>query len=180
LAKLKALIKNEPYLKDVVNNARTTLPYLCAENNYVDAMKLFIDAKIDCTKILANGLTIFHQAIVKGSLETLKLLLHHKPSAVNLQSHVGDTLLHYACSLKKYEIMDFLLQLVGIDVNIRNKMSQTSLQYSCQIGYIKVVSKLLDHPSIDLSIKDSQGRLADYLIQSKQIKDMITAKRLKK
>ena len=83
LEKFKAVIRNDPYLKDLVNKDRYTLPFVCAQKNYSDAMQMFIDEKINCNEVIKYT-TIFHEAAKYNSLETLKLMLRHKPDAVNL------------------------------------------------------------------------------------------------
>ena len=56
LAKLKALFRNESYLKDLVNKDGYTLPFICAEKNYSDAIQMFIDENIDCNEVIKLSL----------------------------------------------------------------------------------------------------------------------------
>ena len=178
LPKLKALIRNEPYLKDLVNKDGYTLPFICAEKNYSNAIQIFIDENIDCKEVI-KFTTIFHEAARNNSLETLKLLLRNQPDAlINLQdNYYKDTMLHLACDRKKIEVIEFLLGHDRIDVNIKNKHENTPLHLGCFSSSTKVVAMLLEHQSIDISVKNSQKKLADELTTDENIKRMIQKKR---
>ena len=179
LAKLKALIRNEPYLKGLVNKDGYTLPFICAWKDYSDAMQMFIDENIDCNEVV-KGTTIFHEAASFNSLETLKLLLRHKPDALNLQTKPKDTILHWACSNKNIEIIGFLLGCDGIDVNIKNQFGYTPLHIGCLRNSTKIVAMLLGHQSIDICIKSNEKKLPEELTSDVNIKRMIRMKRSQK
>jgi len=179
LAKLKALVRNEPYLKDLVNEAGYTLPLLCAEKNYVDAMEMFIGENIDCMEVTMDN-TIFHQAAAYGSLETLKLLLDHMPDALNLKNNNMNTCLHLGCACNRIEIVQFLLEHDKIQVNAQNKHGDTPLHRSCWFKYIKIISVLLKNQSINVSIRNKGGKLPDEFNIDVNIKRMIKKKRSQK
>ena len=180
LAKLKALFRNESYLKDLVNKDGYTLPFICAQKNYSDAMQMFIDENIDCNEFV-HGITIFHKAARCNSLETLKLLLRNKPDALNLQNNQKDTMLHWACDRKHIEVIKFMLGQDGVDVNIKNKKhGHTPLHLGCLRNSIKTVAMLLGHQSIDISIRNNEKKLPEELTSDVNIKRMIQKKRSQK
>jgi len=158
LAKLKALVRNEPYLKDWVNEDGYTLPFICAAKDYVDAMELFIGENIDCMAVI-NSSTMFHLAAEKGSLKTLQLLLHHNSDGLNRINYYGDTCLHLSCFFGFIEVAEFLVGYDGIDVNIQNVISgDTPLHRSCYKNSIELVSMLLRNNKIDVNIRNKLGK----------------------
>ncbi|KAL2830500.1 ankyrin repeat-containing domain protein [Aspergillus cavernicola] len=87
-----------------------------------------------------GGLSILHEAILRGSVAAVTSLVSWPSSALSERNFLGQTPLHLAVS--ELEILKVLLQ-AGHDVDAVDKEGRTPLMYAAAMGHTKVVQLLI-------------------------------------
>lgn len=100
---------------------------LAVEHNHPIAVYTLLRGGADPLRYNQHGMNAIHQAADHGDPETLVILLHHVPEAINTVSRSGSTPLHYAAARDHVLCVQLLLG-CGCDMSIVNKLKQTALE----------------------------------------------------
>jgi len=99
------------------------------------------------------------RAIVRDSIECVRLLLDAPGVLINFQSHAGSTPLHYCMTryspVSPMEILKLVCEHPGINFNLPDENSQTPLWRGCQVKHLKRVEMLMalaPAGALDLSV----------------------------
>jgi ankyrin repeat protein len=109
--------------------------------------------------------TLLHHAVIRGKLETAKLLFNYG-AVINARDDNGNTPLHLAVDSSNEACLAWLLGLQSIDVEARNKSGQTSLLYATNIGNLSAVRLLLENHT-NVTAVTEEGYTALHLAYSR-------------
>ena len=179
LAKVKALLKEDPDLVSTKDSNGETPLHTAAVSGHKDVVELLLakaevkniyDAAAigDLEKVKAflkmhpdlvfsrenNGNSALHEAADGGNKEVAELLLANK-AEVNAKGSHGDTPLHLAAKMRDKEMTRFLLA-NGADVNAKDDQGATPLYYAA-FGGRKDVAELLLANKAQVNARDNKG-----------------------
>jgi ankyrin repeat protein len=119
------------------------------ENNDINKVEEFLNNGVNIDIKDVNGYTPLHNAIIKGNIEIVKLLLD-KGAHINARdNHFNETPLFIAAKTGKQKIVELLLE-KGADVTISDKNNYTPLYIAAKNGYTEIVQLLLDNKNIEI------------------------------
>ncbi|CAI7989108.1 E3 ubiquitin-protein ligase MIB2 [Geodia barretti] len=116
-----------------------------------DILKKFPE-KVD---MMYKGKTLLHKAAAEGSINAVRVLLHHKAD-VAARDIDGKTPLHTATHVNRYQIAKVLLD-EGSDVNARSSVQHTPVHIATIWGYSRLLSLYLSHPKCQVDPLNELG-----------------------
>lgn len=127
------------------------LDYLLREksSDVSDTNMRMLDARM-------NTLATFAASI--GRLNTLKVILKHRPLDINGSGPCGNTPLHCAIIFDHFEIARLLLESPLLQVNTQNTVGQTALFIAVAHGCLWAVDMLFCHEDIDPNLRNNSNR----------------------
>lgn len=148
-----------------------TLPIhsLFQRKNLSEAVKLFIEAKIDLSQLDDDGRDAFHIASIYNSSETLKDLAASDPNAVNSRDVFGNTpLVLNLLNEPKLETIQTLISLHA-DVNLPDGNKVRPLQIALQINEIDIACYLMMHKANMEGAHDSEIQINREILITKAL-----------
>jgi ankyrin repeat protein len=123
-------------------------------------------------KLIGDGYTILHLAVIGGNLPVLRLLLEKAPlellsiqdkegkTAFELKNIAGQTILHVAVMARDSDAIKSILNTdISNLIEAKENQGQTSLDYAVLVGDLDVLKLIFDKSQPDLLCnKDSNGR----------------------
>jgi ankyrin repeat protein len=143
LAKVKALLKENPKLVLSKDKEGWTPLHVAAENGCKDVVELLLASKADVNAIGKFGLAPLHLAARKGSKDVAQLLLANK-ARVNARNNNRETPLHLAALKGDLDMVELLLTNKA-DVNAKDKEGETPMYWAGMGGHKDVKELLRQH-----------------------------------
>ncbi len=179
---------NSPNLINSRDHEGKTPLHMAVSANHKETIRVLLEYRASLLEFRKGGYTVFHDAVDKGNLDIVKLLLDNSDEQAKLINCVyipveenGDDIclqlspLHVAISayiyflkrkedsLESFNIIKYLLSYSTLDINIKNFDGETPLHYA--IKYIEddelalaLINELLTAKNINLFIKDQTNR----------------------
>ena len=102
-----------------------------------------------------DGETALVEAINKGDLPVVKLLLQRKKDLAKIQNYNKETVLHIAALFNREQIITFLLSNCEVDVNAKDVRGETPLHWAAWRGHLGIVKTLIQFGArIDIQNND--------------------------
>lgn len=125
---------------------------IAASKGFADIVSAFLETepRVLVNMINNSGRSALHDAIKRGHVDTVKVLVRHAATDVKLKGYrrVG-TALHVAIRANNLEIVEVLLRCQGIDVCLRDDNGRAPLYLAVSLGLIEIVTALLEHGAKD-------------------------------
>jgi ankyrin repeat protein len=141
LAKVQALLKDNPDLVSSKDDRGSTPLHLAAASGHKDVAELLIAAKADVNARDDNGSTPLHSAVQEDHKDVAELLLASKAD-VNIRNYNGWTPLHTAAWKGHKDVAELLLA-NNADVNAKDYGDDTPLHTAASVGRLEVAEVLL-------------------------------------
>jgi ankyrin repeat protein len=143
LAKVKALLNDNPKLVFSKDDNGTTPLHLAAHEGRKDVAELLLAKKADVNAQNNNGTAPLHWAAIYDHKDVAELLLANKAD-IDAKDSYGDTPLHYAALWGYMDMVELLLDNKA-DVNAKDKYGDTPWHEAALKGHKDVVELLRQH-----------------------------------
>jgi ankyrin repeat protein len=145
---------------DTVNNCNETPLFSSLAHTNNEAFFYLVKKGANITHIGPRGMTMLHNACVRGKLEVVQFLVEQKDFDINQKDENHNTALHYACQGHHADIIRYLIS-QGADVQSKNDQKRTPLHNYLQNmlpqgNFIDIVDLLLER-GCDLNQADADG-----------------------
>ena len=111
-----------------------------------------------------SGYTALHYAVMSGSTSTVKLLIDHKATDININIDPDSVSTPIHCAIASrgltLEILHLMLDNPGLQRNAVNTHGQTVFLNAVSSGAIHIVKALLSRADIDIHAVDDEGNTA--------------------
>ncbi|XP_032219761.2 transient receptor potential cation channel subfamily A member 1 [Nematostella vectensis] len=118
----------------------------------------FLDRKVDANLPGQFGRTPLHNAVLKGDMRMVKLLLSHGRADVGCRDDRNDTPLHFAVRAGNEEIVQVLLKVSDCDVNAKSASARTPLHLAASLDKPEICTTLLES-NASFDTRDDQGKI---------------------
>jgi ankyrin repeat protein len=155
LARVEALLKENPNLVNVKDNEGYTPLYLASFARKKDVVELLLAHKADPNVKGKDGLTPLHEAAKVGHKEVAEVLLAGGAEINAKDNNVGWTPLHFAVATGSKEVAKLLL-LNKADINAKGEYGDTPLHVAVLNGKKELVELLLAN-NAEVNNRDNEG-----------------------
>lgn len=161
LAKVKALVKDNPALISSMDKSGYTAMHIAAYNDHADVVAFLLDSGAEVNaRSKIGGFTPLDQALACfNHKDTVPLLLAHGAD-VNSRADNGMTPLHNSAVRGLKDDADLLIA-HGADVYAKDRGGSTPLEMAIQLGRTNVAELLVSHMA-DVNGRDNGGNTPLY------------------